>query len=169
VGLERGPLSLVSTIEDILGRNSSGSGLEHREYGLGDPLRWPSGTLYPQKLALTSPTSGGRSVDIVRLLTKATEFSLVDRSSRWKQDCINLCFWVYQLNNWKLKPGYSSFVLLILRVQKFIESCQPRFIMTDIFCVKYSSSSSNMRNRLTKKKTVRNWFIFRSGVGSDPY
>jgi hypothetical protein len=27
------------------------------------------------KLALTSPTSGGRSVGIVRLLTKATEFS----------------------------------------------------------------------------------------------
>jgi hypothetical protein len=28
-------------------------------------------------LALTSPTSGGRSVGIVRLRTKATEFSLV--------------------------------------------------------------------------------------------
>jgi hypothetical protein len=27
VGLERGPLSLVSTIEELLGRNSSGSGL----------------------------------------------------------------------------------------------------------------------------------------------
>jgi len=31
--------------------------------------------LYPQKLALTSPTGGGRSVGIVRLRTKATEFS----------------------------------------------------------------------------------------------
>jgi hypothetical protein len=30
-------------------------------------------TLYPQKLALTSPTSGGSSVDIVRSRTKATE------------------------------------------------------------------------------------------------
>jgi len=29
--------------------------------------------LYPQKLALTSPTGGGRSVDIVRPRTKATE------------------------------------------------------------------------------------------------
>jgi hypothetical protein len=29
--------------------------------------------LYPQKLALTSPTSGGRSVDIVRSRTKVTE------------------------------------------------------------------------------------------------
>jgi len=29
--------------------------------------------LYPQKLALTSPTGGGRSVGIVRVRTKATE------------------------------------------------------------------------------------------------
>jgi len=35
--------------------------------------------LYPQKLALTSPTGGGRSVGIVRSRTKATEFSLVLR------------------------------------------------------------------------------------------
>ena len=32
--------------------------------------------LYPQKLALTSPTGGGRSVGIVRVRTKATELSL---------------------------------------------------------------------------------------------
>jgi hypothetical protein len=31
--------------------------------------------LYPQKLALTSPTGGGRSVGIVRSRTKAMEFS----------------------------------------------------------------------------------------------
>jgi len=35
--------------------------------------------LYPPKLAITSPTGGGRSVGIVRVRTKATEFSLVDR------------------------------------------------------------------------------------------
>jgi hypothetical protein len=39
VGLERGPLSLVSTIEELLGRKSSGSGLENREYGSRDLLR----------------------------------------------------------------------------------------------------------------------------------
>jgi len=33
--------------------------------------------LYPQKLALTSPTGGGRYVGIVRVRTKATEFSLL--------------------------------------------------------------------------------------------
>jgi hypothetical protein len=70
VVLERGPLSLMSTIEELLGRNSSGSSLENREYGHGNPLRWPRDTLYPQKLALTSPTCGGRSFGIVRLWTK---------------------------------------------------------------------------------------------------
>jgi hypothetical protein len=39
--------------------------------GRGDTLRWPRDTLYPQKLALTSPTSGGRSVGIVCLRTKS--------------------------------------------------------------------------------------------------
>jgi hypothetical protein len=38
-GLERGPLSLVSTIEEVLGRKSSGFGLENLEYGRRDPLR----------------------------------------------------------------------------------------------------------------------------------
>jgi hypothetical protein len=76
VDLERGPLSLVSTIEELLGRNSSDSDLESREYGRRDPLRGPHDTLYPQKLALTSPTRGGRPVGIVRTRTKATEFSL---------------------------------------------------------------------------------------------
>ena len=33
--------------------------------------------LYPQKLALTSPTCGGRSVGIVRVRTKATEFFFI--------------------------------------------------------------------------------------------
>jgi hypothetical protein len=37
-------------------------------------MRWPRNSLYPQKLALTSPTSDGRSVSIVRLRTKATDF-----------------------------------------------------------------------------------------------
>jgi hypothetical protein len=46
VGLERGPLSLVSAIEELLGRKSSGSGLESRKYGRRDSSR---GTIYPQK------------------------------------------------------------------------------------------------------------------------
>jgi hypothetical protein len=37
--LERGELSLVSTIEELLERKSSGSGLESREYGRRDRSR----------------------------------------------------------------------------------------------------------------------------------
>jgi hypothetical protein len=75
VGLERGPLSLVSTIEELLWRKSSGSDLESREYGRRDPSRRPRSTVYPQKVALTSPISGGCSVGIVRSRTQAMEFS----------------------------------------------------------------------------------------------
>jgi hypothetical protein len=39
VGLERGPLSLVSTIEELLARNGNGSDLENRDYGRRVPLR----------------------------------------------------------------------------------------------------------------------------------
>jgi hypothetical protein len=39
VGLERGPLSLESTIEELLRRKSSRFCLENRDYGRGDPLR----------------------------------------------------------------------------------------------------------------------------------
>jgi hypothetical protein len=60
----------VSTIEELLGRKTSGSNLENLEYGRKNPY------LYPQKLVLTLPTSGGFSVGIVRSLTKATEFFL---------------------------------------------------------------------------------------------
>jgi hypothetical protein len=37
VGFERGPLSLVSTTEELLERNSSGFGLENRDYGRMNP------------------------------------------------------------------------------------------------------------------------------------
>jgi len=51
--------------------------------------------LYPQKLALTSPTGGGRSVGIVRVRTKATEFNIIVPSAprffdvlrQYKQNC----------------------------------------------------------------------------------
>jgi hypothetical protein len=55
-GLERGILSIVSTTEELLGRKSSGSDLQNRDYGRRDPPR-------SQKLALTSLTSAvARSV-----------------------------------------------------------------------------------------------------------
>jgi hypothetical protein len=72
-GLGQGPLNIATTAEELLGRKSSGSGLENRDYGHRYPLRWPPGTIYPQKLALTSTTSSARSIGIVRSWTKATE------------------------------------------------------------------------------------------------
>jgi hypothetical protein len=50
VGLERGPLSLVCTTEELLGRKSSDSGLENRDYDLTDPPRSPRYTLLSAKV-----------------------------------------------------------------------------------------------------------------------
>jgi hypothetical protein len=75
LGLKRGPFTLVSTTEKVLERKSSGSGPESQDCGRRDPSAWPHGTHYPQKmLALTSPTSDGRSIGIVHSRTQATEF-----------------------------------------------------------------------------------------------
>jgi hypothetical protein len=64
----------MNTIEELLGRNNSGSYLERPRIRPRDPSRRPSDTLYPQDLVLTPPTIGCRSVGIVRSLTKVTEF-----------------------------------------------------------------------------------------------
>jgi hypothetical protein len=76
VGLERSPLSLVSTIEELLERKRSGSGLENRDTAAGIRRARYATPLHPQKLTLTSRTISGRSVDIVRSRTQATEFVL---------------------------------------------------------------------------------------------
>jgi hypothetical protein len=73
VGLERGPLSLVSITEEQLEWKSSGSGSRKPKLtAVG--IRCAD---HATKLALTSPTSGGSSVVIVRLRIKPMEFSLV--------------------------------------------------------------------------------------------
>jgi hypothetical protein len=82
VGLERGPLSLVSTAEELLGRKSNGFGLENRDY-----------SRTTQKFAVISPTNGGRSVGILHLRTKATELLLCFLKSD-KESCSgvkNMC------------------------------------------------------------------------------
>jgi hypothetical protein len=56
------------------GRKRNVSRLESREYGSNCPSRWPRDTLYPQKLALTSPTSYGLSVGVVCSRIQAKEF-----------------------------------------------------------------------------------------------
>jgi hypothetical protein len=110
VGLERGPLSLVSTTKELLGRKCSGSSLEIRDYGRRDPSRWPRGTLYPQKLALTFSASGSRPVGIVRSWTKAKEFSLESKYDVGNSICIA---------NFDLKL-YDFLTALLLPVVNFI-------------------------------------------------
>jgi hypothetical protein len=106
VGLERGPLSFVSTIEELLGRKSWGCSLESREYGRKDPSRWQRSTLYLQKLVLTSLKSSCRSVGIVRLRTQATELFYMSvyvvcwviywktHASLWSNGCPLFSAWV---------------------------------------------------------------------------
>jgi hypothetical protein len=78
VGLERGPLSLVSTTEEPLGINNSGSRLEDLEFGSRDPSRWPRDTPLSTKIGTNfADKRGCRSVGIVRSQSQATEFSLV--------------------------------------------------------------------------------------------
>jgi hypothetical protein len=43
-------------------------------------------TFYPHKLAITSPTSGGRSVGIVRSRTQTMEFLCINKCSMSKWD-----------------------------------------------------------------------------------
>jgi hypothetical protein len=76
VRLERDALSLVSTIEELLERKSSGSGLEDWEYGRRDPSHWPRGS-HSRKSWLTAATSGVRSVGTVCSRIQNTEISLV--------------------------------------------------------------------------------------------
>jgi hypothetical protein len=68
----------VSTIEELLERKSSGSGLENRDYGrkrsAALTTRHPS---ICKKLALTSSISEGLSVGIVRSRTMATELFII--------------------------------------------------------------------------------------------
>jgi hypothetical protein len=87
-GLEWGPLNLVHTTEELPGRNISDTALDIWEKGHGGPLRWPRNIIYPQKLALTSPTSCGRSAGIVRSRNRAKEFVFFNLShSAQLPDC----------------------------------------------------------------------------------
>jgi hypothetical protein len=106
----------MSTIEELLERNSSGSGLESREYGRKDPLRWPRDTLYPQKLARTSPTSGGGSVAIVRSRTTATEFQIKLKTSEFGHHLTVANIAMYGDLSGASVPLRTQFVLSYVRV-----------------------------------------------------
>jgi hypothetical protein len=75
VDLERGPLSPVSTTEELLDRKVAAPVYKTENTAVGIRQADHVAPFYPQKLAITSPTSGGRSVGIVRSRTQTMEFS----------------------------------------------------------------------------------------------
>jgi hypothetical protein len=83
VGLERGPLSLLSTTEEPLDRKvvapvkkteNTAVEIRHADY-VAPSIR--------KKLAITSPTSGGRSVGVVRSRTQTMDFFYLSRESKY--------------------------------------------------------------------------------------
>jgi hypothetical protein len=64
----------MSATEELLGRNSSGSGLESLNMAIGICHADHVAPSICKKLALTSLTSSGRSVGIVHMWTEAMEF-----------------------------------------------------------------------------------------------
>jgi len=64
---------------------------------------------YPQKLALTSPTGGGRSVGIVRSRTKATEFLFLFRWHLYQKDTVG-------------RPNYGT-IFVLNRLLNIYVSC----------------------------------------------
>jgi hypothetical protein len=72
VGLERGPLSLVSTTEEVLEEIVAVPVHKTKITAVGISRADHTTTLFPLKLVLTSETNSGRSVGIVRSRTKAT-------------------------------------------------------------------------------------------------
>jgi hypothetical protein len=85
VDLERGPLSLVRITEELREWKSSGCGSRKpRLTAVGIRCADHGTPSIRKKLALTSPTSGGLSVGIVSLRTKATEFSTAARGARYR-------------------------------------------------------------------------------------
>jgi hypothetical protein len=76
VGLERVPLSLVSTTEELLGRKVAAPVYKAENMEVGIRHADHVAPSIRKKLALTSLTSGGRSVGIVQSRTQATELFL---------------------------------------------------------------------------------------------
>jgi hypothetical protein len=80
VGLERGPLSLVSTTEELLDRKVASPAYKTENMVVGIRHADHVAPSIRKKFAMTSPTSGGRSVGIVRSRTQTMDFFYVPRN-----------------------------------------------------------------------------------------
>jgi hypothetical protein len=124
VGLELVPLSLFNTIEELLERKSSDSGLENWHYccrGFAAlTTRHPS---IRKKLALTSLKSGGLSVGIVSALVPFTSSSscLVEDRRCVPKTRMSFSFWQFShFNNFLLARRLRQDILFSPQVYLLI-------------------------------------------------
>jgi hypothetical protein len=82
VGLERGPLSLVSTTEELLERRSSGSRLENQDCGHSDLLHWLRNAPLSAKIGINF-TDKQRLLGWYSLLVDYSHRVVVITSSLW--------------------------------------------------------------------------------------
>ena len=88
-------------------------------------IRWADHVtpLYPQKLALTSPTGGGRSVGIVRSRTKATEYSISGNKITFSfLVAINLKYSATEFKQHEIKFNKKKHVLTMCKFIIFIHN-----------------------------------------------
>jgi hypothetical protein len=92
VGLERGPLSLASTTEELLRRKISGSGLENKEYGHWDPPRVEAG----KNTSIVIPESRKRR-------RKGNRISLRwDSANRPQRRLMRTYFWISLFTSYRI-------------------------------------------------------------------
>jgi hypothetical protein len=87
---------------------------------VGDSLRWPRDTLYPLKLALTSPTGGVRSVGIFRACRLKPRSLFVECVSTLEK---LLNTWTDLYETWYVY--HSTWLRLVAVVRKFLSSIRP--------------------------------------------
>jgi hypothetical protein len=104
---------------EVTWKKNSGSGLENREFGRRDPSLRSRNTLYPQKLALTSPTNSVNSVGMVYSRTQATVVCSLYRFMFYDQECHSFPGGSLRVSDWNARPFRCS-----LGKKNFWRRCQ---------------------------------------------